>query len=449
MKPHITITVRRAQHRLELPYWADVVSRPDLRKDRFLPAVDAVFARHNLAFTATREYAPAVEEWSPQEVQSGLDRVYRLVLQTDSKIPRLLIDEIRLLPEVEDVRAGVIDDMDLKPAVAQSFAARTDRASRDAIGLDEAHAFSKGDNGVTIAILDTGVDLDHPEYRDALLPGHDFVDVLNGAEEFIGDYLGADVIPEDEVGHGTHVAGIIGGRGKGMPSGVAPRCKILPVRVLAAMSREGRLVGAGLVENINNGVKWAIDQGADVINMSLGVRHSGGGLPHKEVIDYAQRKGVTVVAASGNDGRQALYYPGAFPTVIAVGAADAQGQVADFSTFGDHVSFIAPGVDVYSTSLEDGYAFSTGTSHAAPFVAGAVALLKSFARARGNELGDRQIKHVLKHTSDKVDRRFKDAKAGFGRLNLADAVRYLDYKLDSRLDSGRFNPTRRMAHGYA
>jgi subtilisin family serine protease len=279
--------------------------------------------------------------------------------------------------------------------------------------------------------MDTGVDVDHPEYRHALLPGYDFVDILDGAQDFIGDYLGADPIPEDEVGHGTHVAGIVAGTGKNMPRGVAPRCRVLPVRVLAAMSKEGRPVGAGLVENINNGVKWAIDHGADVINMSLGVRHSGGGLPHAEVIDYAQRKGVTVVAASGNDGHQALYYPGAFPSVIAVGAADDRGEVAEFSTFGDHVSFIAPGVDVYSSSLEDGYAFSTGTSHAAPFVTGAVALMKSYARSQGRELHDGQAKHVLKYSSDKVDRQFKNAKAGYGRLNLGDGLRYLDYKLNS------------------
>ena len=224
-----------------------------------------------------------------------------------------------------------------------------------------------------------------------------------------------------------------------MPRGVAPRCRVLPVRVLAAMNKNGRKVGAGSVENINNGVKWAIDNGAHVINMSLGVRHTGGGLPHQEVIEYAQRKGVTVVAASGNDGRQELYYPGAFPSVIAVGAADDAGNVAEFSTFGDQVSFIAPGVDVYSTSIEDGYAFSTGTSHAAPFVTGAVALMKSFARSQGHELKDSQVKHVLKHTADKVDRNFKDRKAGYGRLNVADGLRYLDYKLNS---------SRRMSHGY-
>lgn len=396
-----------------------------------MPAVDRLFAQHRLAFTATQEYAPAGARWSVPEVASGLDRVYRLVLQADAPIPPALVEAIRNLQDVEYAHVGAIGDMDLQPQRAQSFSSRTNRASRDAVFLDEAHAFTQGDASIVVAILDTGVDLNHPEYVDSLLPGHDFVDILDGAQEFIGDFLGADTLPEDEVGHGTHVAGLIAGKGRRMPGGVAPRCRILPVRVLAAMMKEGRPVGAGLVENINNGVKWAVDQGAQVINMSLGVRHTGGGLPHSEVIDYAQRKGVTVVAASGNDGRMALYYPGAFPSVIAVGACDDRGEVADFSTYGDHVSFIAPGVDVYSSALDDGYAFSTGTSHAAPFVTGTVALLKAYAQARGAELTDRQVKQVLKHTSDKVDRSLKHPKAGFGRVNAADSLRYLDHQLNS------------------
>lgn len=439
MKPHITLTLRSPLQRLALPYWVDAITQPQLRSEQFLPAVDALFAQRHLPFIATQEYRPAGSTWSPQEIASGLNRVYRLVLQCESAIPTDLIESINLLPEVERVRIGAIANMDLQPPYAQSLSVRTNRASRDAIFLDEAHAFTEGDEGITVAILDTGVDCDHPEYKDAVLAGYDFVDILDGAAEFIGDYLGADAIPEDEVGHGTHVAGIITGKGKNMPRGVAPRCRILPVRVLAAMEKDGRKVGAGSVENINNGVKWAIDNGADVINMSLGVRHTGGGLPHKEVIDYAQRKGVTVVAASGNDGREELYYPGAFPSVIAVGAADDEGNLTEFSTFGEHVSFIAPGVDVYSTSIEDGYAFSTGTSHAAPFVTGAVALMKSFARSQGHELKDSQVKHVLKHTADKVSRNFKDPKTGYGRLNVADGLRYLDYKLNS---------ARRMFHGY-
>jgi subtilisin family serine protease len=196
------------------------------------------------------------------------------------------------------------------------------------------------------------------------------------------------------------------------------------------MQRGEKRVGAGLIDNINVAVKWAVDQGADVINMSLGIRHTGGGLPHEEVVDYAKRKGVTIVAASGNDGTEDLYYPGALPHVIAVGAFDADGEVAGFSTYGKQVSFVAPGTDIYSSYLDHAYAFSSGTSHATPFVTGAVAMLKSYARKKGARLSDAKVKHILKHTADKVDAGFKNRRAGFGRINLLDAVRWLEDKLN-------------------
>ena len=147
-------------------------------------------------------------------------------------------------------------------------------------------------------------------------------------------------------------------------------------------------------------------------------------------MEYARRKGVTIIAASGNDGQEEYYYPGALPHVIAVGATEEAGDVAAFSTYGEQADLTAPGTNIYSTYLNDEYAFSSGTSQAAPFVAGAVALLKSYAlQKRGNRLSDRKVKHVLKHTADKVDARFKHRKAGFGKLNLIDALRLLDYKL--------------------
>ncbi|MCP5048829.1 MAG: S8 family serine peptidase, partial [bacterium] len=201
------------------------------------------------------------------------------------------------------------------------------------------------------------------------------------------------------------------------------------VRVLASMKRGKRTIGAGFKDNINTAIKWAVDRGADVINMSLGIRHTGGGIPHKEVVDYARRKGVTIIAAAGNDGQETLYYPGALSHVIAVGAYDRSGTVAHYSTYGEQVDFTAPGSDIYSTYLNNDYAFSTGTSHAAPFVTGAVAMLKSAALKKGKKISDSQVKYILKHTADKVDRRFKNRKAGFGKLNLIDALRLLNYKL--------------------
>lgn len=433
MKPHLIIRLapRAASATATAPAWSDAVRDKSDVGGRLHPDVDRVLDRHRVGVWVTAEYRPRDPSgrWSAQELESGLNRVYRLILQDNREIPPGLVEDISLLPVVEQVRPGLIARSELPRASALSGDDRTGRAARTAIGLDEASDYTRGDKRVLVAVLDTGIDLAHPELADALRPGRDFVDILDGAGQFVGDYLGADDVPDDEVGHGTHVAGIIAARGLKMPAGVVPRCSVLPVRVLGAMERAGKRFGAGLLDNINSAVKWAVDQGADVINMSLGVRHEGGGLPHREVVDYARRNGVTIVAASGNDGRRELYYPGALPHVIAVGAADNQGRVADFSTFGDQVSLIAPGVDVYSTYLERGYAFSTGTSHAAPFVAGAAAMMKSYARSVGRRLTDPQVKHVFKHTADKVGRDFKDPKAGFGMLNLRDAMRFLEYRL--------------------
>ena len=132
------------------------------------------------------------------------------------------------------------------------------------------------------------------------------------------------------MGHGTHVSGIIAGKGLQMDEGVAPECSLMAVRVLATMKDGDRLVGAGIVDNINSGIKWAVDNGADVINMSLGIRHTGGGLPHQDVVRYALSKNVAVVAASGNDGTAERYYPGALKGVFAVGAADERRRAGRF-----------------------------------------------------------------------------------------------------------------------
>lgn len=430
MKPHIKLTLKKDIAPDRIPYWGDVAAGKTVAEARIEPVVDKVFEKYARPVMVTREYQSAGKSWDKDEVASGFNRVYRLILTQDTDIPADLIKDISVLPLVEAVTPGKVASADLPLVTARSFSIETDQRSRDAIHLPEAHEYSKGESEIIVAVLDTGVDLDHPELTKALLPGHDCVNIVDGAGKFVGDFLGYDEDPDDEVGHGTHVAGIIAGQGLDMPLGVVPQCKILPVRVLGAMKRGAKKVGAGLVDNINTGIKWAIDNGADVINMSLGIQHTGGGLPHEEVVNYARRKGVSIVAASGNDGLEKMYYPGALPHVIAVGALDETGKIASFSTYGKQVDFAAPGTDIYSTYIGSDYGFSTGTSHASPFVAGAIALLKSYALKEHNVcLSDRQIKHVLKHTSDKVDKRFKHAKAGFGGLNMLDALGLLKYKL--------------------
>ena len=432
MKPHLELKLRPGVVAPEAPYWEDAIrdkAGTDVAVDR---DVARILGKYRVPVITTRAYAPHGPTWSPDEIASGFDRVYRLVLLEGGTLPPALVRDIQLVPTVEYARLGAVGTSELPAPEVAALSVSTDRRSRDAIHLEEAQQYSSGDPSITIAVLDTGVWLTHPEFDGRLLPGRDFVDILDGADKFLGDYLDADDDPTDAVGHGTHVTGILVARGSDMPRGVVPKCRILPVRVLGALRQGDRSVGAGLVDNINVAIKWAIDRGASIINMSLGVRHTGGGLPHQDVIDYARRKGVTVVAAAGNDGQEALYYPGALPHVIAVGAVDDQDAVAPFSTFGRQVSFVAPGTNIYSTFLRNEYAHSTGTSHATPFVTGAAALLKSYAKTRyGVPLRDAQIKHVLKHTADRVDAQFKHPKAGFGRINLVDALKLLDYKLST------------------
>jgi thermitase len=430
MKPHLVVELRSEVDAIDVPHWLDLARSPEAGPRPFQRDVDRVLRRHDTVALPTHEYQPEGTAWSDDEIAAGLDRVYRLVLLERSRIPSGLVEDIRLVPVVARVEPGRIASMPIaEQAALPGRRSRYDWA-RDVIHLRSAHEVTRGSRDILVAVLDTGVAVTHPELRHAVVPGFDFVDIIDGAADFIGDHVDADPDPDDEVGHGTHVAGIIAGAGRRMPMGVAPRVRLLPVRVLAALKRDGQVLGAGLVDNINVGVKWAVDQGADVINMSLGVLHTGGGLPHREVIEYAARRGVTVVAASGNDGTDRHYYPGALPWVITVGAVGREDEVASFSTWGAQVDFVAPGTEIHSAFLDDGYAFASGTSHAAPFVAGTVALLRSHAARLGRRYSDRSCKRALRATSDRPTRRMRDLRHGFGRVNTIDALRHVTHDLD-------------------
>lgn len=460
MKPHIRIVLKRPlppDLAAAIPGWQSVIQSRAQAPSRFTPAIDRLLHQYNLGFVATYEFEPESNlsarrrllypsvNWSEQELRSGMNKVYRLILRRDTTIPDMLLRQINLLPDVVSATPVSIAQIPLRPSFrvnSASLSRNSDQQSREFIRLSQAQDYSRGRPDITIAVLDTGIDLGHPELKHSLLPGRDFVNIINGAEEFIGDFLEADSDPNDEVGHGTHVAGIIAAAGIAMPLGVVPKCKILPVRVLATMEQNGEAVGAGLIENIDAGIKYAVDQGADIINMSLGVVSSGGGLPHQEVIDYAEAKGVTVVAAAGNDGQEHRYYPGAFPHVIAVGASSSSGEVSAFSTYGTHVRLVAPGENIFSCHINGQYKFLTGTSHAAPFVSGALALLKSLALDQQYQLVDSQLKYLLRASCDRIDQRYHHPKAGFGQLNVLDAVRLLQFKLEQRRSRSRSSSQR-------
>ena len=431
MKQHVVIKFRtQLADTASIPYWVDMITDKSQVRESANAEIDAIMRELALKFWLAHEYQLAGSEPTADEIRAGLDRTYRMILQHDYDLPPGLVDRIRLLPSVEDAQALDVTHSPLpSPQLATQASVRIRRAA-DLIHLPFAQMITKGVPEVKVAVIDTGVDIDHPELAGKVKDRADFVNLTGlDTSNFIGDFTGLDDAPDDEVGHGTHVAGIIAARGLQMDEGVAPFCSLMAVRALATMKDGDQYVGAGIVHDISNAIKWSVDNLADICSISLGIRNTGGGLPHQDVIKYALSRNVAVVAASGNDGTAERYYPGALQGVFAIGATDESGNVAGFTSYGAPITAVAPGSRIYSSYAQHRYAFASGTSQAAPFVSGAIALMKSYARERGVRLTNSMINRILKHTSDRVDRARRNPRAGYGLLNLADAFRFLKYQL--------------------
>ncbi len=266
----------------------------------------------------------------------------------------------------------------------------------------EAWDYTQGDPAVSIAVIDSGITRDHPEFQDRLLPGYDFVN--------------DDDDPVDDHGHGTHTAGIIAAgidNGLGMV-GICPECSILPVKVLNQNN-------AGTWSGVAQGILYATDQGARVINLSLGASVSSKTL--ESAVEYAIAHDVLIVAAAGNMGIDRKFYPAALEGVVAVSATDATNQRWTLSNMGDYIDVAAPGYAVYSTynDLENyygGYNYMSGTSMAAPHVAGLAGLLLSQKLDRSAT----EIYHIIISTTDKPTNANETLYFGYGRINAARAV---------------------------
>ncbi|NUK20976.1 type VII secretion-associated serine protease mycosin, partial [Streptomyces lunaelactis] len=305
----------------------------------------------------------------------------------------------------------------LLPATpAHADAIRAQQWGLDALDTAQAWNTTEG-KGITVAVLDTGVDDSHPDLAGSVLPGKDFIG------------FGAQRGSRAWARHGTAMAGIIAAHGHGSGRedgvlGIAPEAKILPVRVILegtdkAREKARNTRGTALAQ----GIRWAADQGADVINLSLGddseSAHPEAG--EDAAVQYALAKGSVVVASAGNGGEKGdhISYPAAYPGVIAVTAVDRNGTHAAFSTRRWYATVSAPGVDIVIADPDRNYYQGWGTSAASAFVSGAVALV----RAAHPGLAPAQIKKLLADTARSGPKGGRDDAKGYGIVDPVAAIK--------------------------
>lgn len=286
----------------------------------------------------------------------------------------------------------------------------------DAIHTRQAWQTTKG-TGVTVAVLDTGVDDQHPDLKGQVLPGKDLIGF--GARR--GDRPWAR--------HGTAMAGIIAGSGHGEGGsegvlGVAPKARILPVRVILEDGDPQRAKARGSRGGaLAKGIRWAADHSADVINLSLGDDSASAHPDPAEdaAVQYALRKGAVVVASAGNGGDKGdrVSYPAAYPGVIAVTAVDRYGNRAPFSTRRWYATVSAPGDDVVIADPDKRYYEGWGTSAASAFVSGAAALVRS----AHPDLSPRQIRQLLRQTARSRPAGGRSDELGAGVVDAAAALK--------------------------
>ncbi len=292
---------------------------------------------------------------------------------------------------------GDPDDAGTDPAVW------TDQAATRELSLAEAHGHSTGAD-TSVAVLDSGIDVTHPALAGRLVPGWDYVDDDDDpAEAVTGTDTDGDGIADEAYGHGTFVAGLV--------ALLAPDARIMPARVLDG---DGR----GNVFAVSEAVFDAAEAGADVINLSFGTPLRTRSRLLADAIWSATQRGVVVVAAAGNDRNNQPHYPAAEPGVLSVTALAADGtQLAEFAAWGGWVDVAAPGERIVGPVPGARYAWWSGTSTAAAFVAGQAALIKAI----NPTLGTGQICEAITHTATSTQ---GSRRSAYGAIDLLASLTY-------------------------
>ncbi len=340
----------------------------------------------------------------------GLDRCYRIRTKRGADVAALaaeLAGSRELIERAELDPAGAVADLvpsDLDFGnqwgmlnTGQTIGGQAGAAGSD-IDITPVWSFQNGNPQLILAVLDAGMD-PHVEIAARMIPGR------NVAAEPDNDDT-SDVC----ISHGTHVAGIAAASGNNQQgvAGVDWRCRIMPVKVMTSCSGPESYLAEGLV--------WATDHGADVINMSLQY-FTGSQLLHDAVL-YADAQGVAMIAAAGNNGTPQVAFPARWPETIAVGAINNQGVRWTSSNGGPDLDVMGPGVNVWSLDATESYKFLTGTSMATPHVSGTVCLLRSIDPA----LPPAALREIVVQTAVDLDVPGFDEGTGHGLLDAHAAV---------------------------
>lgn len=254
-----------------------------------------------------------------------------------------------------------------------------------------------GSEAVTISIVDTGIQSNHPDLTGRVVGGY--------------DYVNGDSDPSDDNGHGTMCAGVAAANSNNAlgVAGMDWSARLLAVKVLDS-------TGSGFTSNVAKGITYSADNGARVISLSLGA--SSGSSTLKSAVDYAYGKGSLLVAASGNDGANSVSYPAAYSNVMAVGATDSKDALASFSNYGAAQDVVAPGVSIATTRLGGSYAYFSGTSAAAPFVSGLAGLLLS----QDSALTNADVAGFIRAGATDLGAAGWDERFGWGRIDASRAL---------------------------
>jgi len=339
---------------------------------------------------------------------------------------KLLIDNGTDIKQAVDVLRSEPDVVYAEPDYLARYASVPNDPSYsmqwglEKVSVEAAWNHTFGSNNVTIAIIDSGIALSHEDLEPNIwtnpgeTPNNGTDDDNNG---FIDDISGWNFIDstndvQDITGHGTMVAGIAAARSNNALgiAGVCGNCRIMPVKV-------SQVSGFANYSDIASGIYYAVDKGAQIINLSLGGYADS--ITLKEAIDYANSRNVIVIAGAGNDNSSDPFYPAAYADVLAVAASDADDIKTVSSNFGEWVNITAPGQDILTTSLS-GYSNVTGTSFSTPFVSGAAGLLLSL----NPQWTAAMVRAQIVNTSDDINSQNPDHfdLLGTGRLNIETSI---------------------------